>query len=277
MAATGFQAGVLKLLASARRSRGESYVAGGVALNVLLAAPRRSRDVDLFHDTTEALHASWTEDRKLLESAGMDVRVVREAPSFVEAIVSQGSGRTAIQWARDSAFRYFPLVEDERLGLALHPFDLATNKVLAMAGRLEVRDWIDVLNCDQRLQPFGYLVWAACGKDPGYNPHSLLATARRLRYSQPEVETLDFGGERPNAAALGEQWHAALDAADPICRLLPAAEAGTCVLLGRSGLFAAGPEALRRALDAGEVTFHRGRIGGSWPEPGTGAGFGPSI
>jgi len=39
--------------------------------------------------------------------------------------------------------------------LALHPFDLATNKVLALVGRLEVRDWVDVIECDRRLQPFG--------------------------------------------------------------------------------------------------------------------------
>lgn len=36
-------------------------------------------------------------------------------------------------------------MEHEDLGLTLHPFDLATNKVLALVGRLEVRDWVDVL------------------------------------------------------------------------------------------------------------------------------------
>ena len=59
-------------------------------------------------------------------------------------------------------------MEHEQLGLTLHPFDLATNKVLAMVGRLEVRDWVDVINADRRLQPLGYLLWAACGKDPGH-------------------------------------------------------------------------------------------------------------
>lgn len=48
---------------------------------------------------------------------------------------------------------FFPLIEDETLGLVLRPFDLATNKVLATAGWLEVRDWIDAITCDQRLQP----------------------------------------------------------------------------------------------------------------------------
>jgi hypothetical protein len=175
MAPSPFQSAVLRLLARQRRERGESYVAGGVALNALLAAPRRSRDIDLFHDTTEALAATWAADRDLLRNAGYDISVTREMPGFIDAIVSDESGRTAMQWVRDSAYRFFPLIEDDLMGLALHPFDLATNKVLTIATRVEARDWIDVLNCHQTLQPLGYLVWAACGKDPGYNPVSLLS------------------------------------------------------------------------------------------------------
>jgi len=203
MSVTPFQRQILGLLAAQRRARGESYVAGGVALNVLLAAPRRSRDIDLFHDTEAALAATWAADRTLLEANGYALRALREAASFIEAIVSRGPDRTVMQWARDSAFRFFPLMEDEQMGLTLHPFDLATNKVLAMAGRLEVRDWVDALRCDESLQPLGYLVWAACGKDPGYNPHSLLALARRLHYSQAEVDTLDYDGPTPDADELG--------------------------------------------------------------------------
>ncbi len=109
----------------------------------------------------------------------MDVSIVRESAAFVEALVTGPEGRFVVEWARDSAFRFFPLMEDDVLGLTLHPFDLATNKVLALAGRLEVRNWIDVLTCDEQLQPFGYLAYAACGKDPGYNPVSLLELAKR--------------------------------------------------------------------------------------------------
>ena len=58
-----------------------------------------------------------------------------------------GTQNVIIQWARDSAYRFFPLVEDEQFGLVLHPFDLATNKCLALAGRLEPRDWVDMGTC----------------------------------------------------------------------------------------------------------------------------------
>lgn len=158
MAVTAYQAAILRLFATERKRRGESYVAGGVALNVLLSTPRKSRDIDLFHDTEEALAKTWSTDRSMLIREGYAVRVLREAPSFVEALVSLGSNRTSIQWARNSAFRFFPLIENEYIGFSLHPFDLATNKVLAMAGRLEVRDWIDFLSCDRELQQFGYLI-----------------------------------------------------------------------------------------------------------------------
>ena len=265
MAVTPFQSEILKRLAQQRRERGESYVAGGVALNALLSAPRRSRDIDLFHDTEAALAATWAADRGLLEANGYAVRPLREAASFAEAIVSRGGDRTAMQWARDSAFRFFPLIEDEIMGLTLHPFDLATNKVLAMAGRLEVRDWVDALTCDESLQPFGYLLWAACGKDPGYNPHSLLAAARRLHYSQAEVDTLDFATENPDAARLGERWHKALEEAGSIIACLPPEQVGKCVITRDGHLLRKNAAALASIIDAGKLLFHEGRIGGAWP------------
>lgn len=266
MALTEYQCSILRLLAAERKHRGERYVAGGAALNALLSAPRLSRDLDLFHDTDEAIAASWEADRRALVADGHTLTVIREVPSFVEAVVARGSERTAIQWARDSAFRFFPLIEDETLGLVLHPFDLATNKVLAMAGRLEVRDWIDVITCDQRLQPFGYLVWAACGKDPGYNPQSLLATARRQRYSHPEVATLDFQDYKPDAALLGSRWHRILEEAERIVSTLPPEELGTSVMNDTGELCTASASSLKIALHEGRILFHTGSIGRGWPQ-----------
>ena len=253
------------LLGQARRARGESYVAGGVALNALLNAQRVSRDIDVFHDSDSALAASWAADREILTSNGFDVSVMRESPAFVEALVAGETGRCMMEWARDSAFRFFPLMEDPLFGLTLHPFDLATNKVLALAGRLEVRDWVDVLTCDQRMQPLGYLIFAACGKDPGYNPFSLLDAARRQHYSQPELDTLDFEGDSPDAAALGQRWHEALTSANEICAVLPPDEVGTCVATGDGALCTVEAAALHDALEQRVVVFHKGSIGGAWP------------
>ena len=97
-----------------------------------------------------------------------------------------------VQWAHDSAYRFFPLVEHADLGLTLHPFDLATSKVLALVGRVEPRDFVDILTCDREVQPLGCLAWAACGKDPGFSPSAILAlAARSARYSEAELRGLD--------------------------------------------------------------------------------------
>jgi len=120
------------------------------------------------------LAATWNLDRRALLDAGYEIEVVRERPAFVEAIVRRGAESVILQWTHDSAFRFFPLVEHPELGLTLHPFDLATNKVLALVGRVEARNWIDILRCDSAVQPLGYLAWAATGKDPGLAPDAIL-------------------------------------------------------------------------------------------------------
>jgi hypothetical protein len=113
MALTTFQRTVCRLLADHRIASGESDVTGASALNELLAASRVSMDIDLFHDTEEALEASWDADRRMLETHGFDLRIIRERRGFVEAEVGKNgeTGETVLmQWAHDSAYRFFPLV-----------------------------------------------------------------------------------------------------------------------------------------------------------------------
>lgn len=266
MALTEYQRKICRLIASNRKEQGAGYVAGGVALNTVLDAPRVSLDIDLFHDTEEALNKTWDADRELLTSHGYSIDILRERTSFIEAMISLEQDEVLMQWARDSAFRFFPLVEDEDFGLTLHPFDLATNKVLALASRLEVRDWIDLINCHDKIQPLGYLVWSACGKDPGFNPKSLLLEAARTsRYSTGEVSALSFDGPVPDAGELSRQWHEMLKEANLLIDRLPVDEADKCVLDSKGTLFMGSIEDLEHALDQGVLLFHTGTIHGALP------------
>src|SRR5215210_6891541 len=70
MALTNIQREVCRVVAKQRIASGESYVAGGAALNTLLDAPRISQDLALFHDTAAALAATWDVDRGALFDAG---------------------------------------------------------------------------------------------------------------------------------------------------------------------------------------------------------------
>lgn len=118
MALTNFQRSVCRLLADHRIASGESYVVGASALNELIAASRVSMDIDLFHDTEEALEVSWDADRHVLETHRFEVRVIRARRSFVEAEVGKDGETVLVQWARDSAYRFFPLVRHPDFGLA---------------------------------------------------------------------------------------------------------------------------------------------------------------
>jgi hypothetical protein len=266
MALTKLQRSVCQLIAAHRVASGESYVAGGVALNEMLAGGRLSEDVDLFHDTETALDASWTADRELLLREGFDVVPLRDRPSFIEAEVRRDGECVLLQWVRDSAYRFFPLVQDQVFGLALHPFDLATNKVLALVGRVEVRDWVDAIVCNDNLQGLGYLAWAACGKDPGFSPSSILEqAARSSRYTEEEVASLSFEGTPPSAGDLSRRWRAILESARLVVEALPAEEAGKCVLSRDGQLLKANPEDIGDLLKRGEVRFHAGSIRGALP------------
>jgi hypothetical protein len=261
MALTALQVAILRLLSERRMRSGESYVAGGVALNHVLQAPRLSQDIDLFHDTDQALLQSWQDDRELLRGAGYSVEVVHEAPGFIDAEVGRDRDAVLVQWARDSAFRFFPLMRDETLGLTLHPYDLATNKALALAGRLEPRDWIDLINCHEAIQPLGCLAWAACGKDPGFTPEFIIDAAAAQRYAQEEIDLLAFVDGPPSAAELGGRWKQAVREAREIIARLPVETLGCCVL-DRGGRLWTGPGA---DLEPGGLLYHRGTIGGALP------------
>ncbi|MBA4387233.1 MAG: hypothetical protein C0404_04585 [Verrucomicrobia bacterium] len=253
-------------MARRRLEDGESYVAGGVALNAAMNAARISRDIDLFHDTAEAVQTAWEADRRAFASAGFDVKAARQTEGFIEAMVSRGSETVMVQWTRDSAYRFFPLVMDEELGLVLHPFDLAVNKALALVGRLEVRDWIDIINSHDRIQNLGYLFWAACGKDPGYSPTLLVAEAgRSSHYSKEEVDALSFAGAAPDARALSCIWRDMLREAAEIVDLLPPEHVGTCVMDENGFLLKLGKTGLEEAMRLSRVRFHAGSLRGSLP------------
>jgi hypothetical protein len=68
-----------------------------------------------------------------------------EPASFRKAVVRRGPDEVELDWAHDSAWRFFPVVPDPQLGWRLHLFDMAANKALALSARSETRDYVDIL------------------------------------------------------------------------------------------------------------------------------------
>lgn len=265
MALTAQQEDILRLLARNRVENPESYVAGGLALNYKLNTPRLSRDIDIFHDSKNAMIRSWEMDRDVLAASGFAVKPIRVLEYFIEAEVSRDGRRMEIQWGTDSAYRFFPLQEDPVVGFTLHPLDLAANKLAALVGRTEPRDWIDVITAIKRLQPLACLLSAACGKDPGFSPTSMLEYVARRHYNQVEIDEKIIPRGTYNAAELCRFWHEEVDRTRLVLEKFPRSEVGKAVMAKGGGLFKGDAVALEAALSAGELEFHEGTIGGAWP------------
>ncbi|MBI4420639.1 MAG: hypothetical protein HY560_07420, partial [Gemmatimonadetes bacterium] len=158
MPLTAFQREVLATLATAPTD--ERYLAGGAALHFSPNSTRYSDDLDFFHDSEARVASAFAADREHLQRAGYGLEMALSLPGFIRAVVRRGEDATRVDWAHDSAWRFLPLVRDELGGLLLHPVDLAINKVLALAGRDEPRDFVDMLFVHGRVLRLAALNWA---------------------------------------------------------------------------------------------------------------------
>jgi hypothetical protein len=195
MALTDLQMRIMQRLAANRSET--SYLAGGTILN--LNWPRRSDDIDIFHDADEAVSLAAEKDIADLESGGFRISVDVKTYGLVEATVSDDISSTAIQWMSETRLRFFPLVRDPQWGLRLHQSDLAVNKVLAAASRRKARDFADIVAICEHMCPLGPLAMAAAGKPPSFSPQKIIEQIRWHAQSIPDDEYMAVKG-------LPEQW-----------------------------------------------------------------------
>ncbi len=261
MPLTDFQRELLAELA--REPTDERYLAGGAAMHFAPNSARFSDDLDFFHDSEARVASAFAADREQLERAGYAVDVEQSLPGFVRAIVRRGEEATRVDWAHDSAWRFMPLVRDPLGGLLLHPVDLAVNKVLAVAGRDEPRDFVDILFVHREVLALAALCWAAVGKDPGFTPLSLLELLkRRGRYRPEDFARLDLA-EPFDLTDAKATWLDALARADTFVRERPPDEIGCLYYSTRKRRFVV-PRG-DQDLEKQEIVRHFGTPGGVLP------------
>jgi hypothetical protein len=251
---TKIQSDVLRLLAVHRDP--ESYVGGATPLN--RNAPRFSDDIDVFHDREERVERAAIEDAATLETAGYRVQWLRQLPMIYTASVSKDDGATRLEWVVDSDYRFFPTVRHELFGYVLHPIDLAMNKVMAAAGRRELRDLIDLVTVHEMILPLGAVVWAAVEKSPGFTPEGLIAEIRR-NSNYPAIEWREIASSKPlDPRDITRRLRAALDEAEAFVGRMPTGKAGLLFLEeGRT----VQPDPAR----LGDYQTHAGQRRGQWP------------
>ena len=254
MPLTRFQTQILRQLASNRSP--DSHVAGGTALNAKPSSVRYSLDIDFFHDAEEMVERSARLDAATLESSGYELTWLAVRPTFFRALVIRGQDQLKLEWAVDSAWRFFPVIEDPLMGWRLHDADLATNKALALGGRSETRDLLDIVMLHEDFLPLEAIVWAACGKDPGFTPLFLLEQMARNSKINPIV--LEQIAAKPiSAPDLKRRWIEIHDRAVEEVGKFHAETPGCFYLDGDGRLF--WPDR------PGAAVRHEAFLGGCWP------------
>jgi len=259
MPISDIQAVVLRCIAANRSP--ESYLAGATVLHRDRKSPRFSQDIDLFHDVEDSIARCAEQDAVTLRDAGYHIEWTLRTPTFHRAVVTVDAQQLKVEWAQDSAFRFFPVQQDAFCGYRLHDADAATNKMLALAGRSEVRDFVDVLHLHETYLSLGALAWAACGKDPGFTPDFLLEQAgRHTAYSQADLARLSL--QSPiDLGVLKRKWLAAQEQARNLITSLPPGEIG-CLYIG--------PNQVPITPEPASIEFrtlirHQGSVCGAWP------------
>jgi hypothetical protein len=188
----------------------QSHLAGATGIHMSPDSLRVSHDLDLFHDTEKAVADAYAIDIQILKDNGFAAEPLISQPGFIRARIQDASDILLIDWAQDSIWRFLEPVPLENLGWVLHPVDLAVNKVHALAGRDEPRDFLDTVFLHEKVLPLGALVWAAAGKDPGLNPNMLLALLQRKGHvTTEELERLDLSTDI-NLPVFHDTWRQAL-------------------------------------------------------------------
>jgi len=259
MPLSAIQVSILQTVAANRSP--ESYLAGATVFHRSEGSPRFSQDIDLFHDVADSVARSAELDAATLRGAGYVVQWLLQTPTFYRAVVSSGAETMKMEWAQDTAFRFFPVQQDPACGYCLHVTDAAVNKLLALAGRAEVRDFVDILHLQATHLSIGALAWAACGKDPGYTPQFLLEHAgRHACYTQEQVNRLNLLAPL-DVRVLKRAWMAAVEEARRLVDALPGHELG-CLYLSQ-GQVAVTPDPA--SPDFATLRRHFGSVRGAWP------------
>lgn len=176
-------------------------LAGGGALIVRGDVERQTRDLDFFGPAPQDVDRLMPAVERALQDVGMNVRRIREAPGFFRLEVREHDEVTEVDFGADA--RILP-VERGELGPILAGEELAVDKVLAVFGRAEARDFVDLSAVADRYG-LEYLCGRALDKDRGFDPQVFSEMLDRFeRLPRDEFDLPDRGYERLLATI--ERW-----------------------------------------------------------------------
>jgi Nucleotidyl transferase AbiEii toxin, Type IV TA system len=162
------------------------HLAGGAALVASHLINRPTRDIDVLTALDTDVPAVARRVAYALRDDGLDVVVIANSPAFarLEVIAEDARrGRFGVDLGRDRI--EWPGTTTS-LGPTLSPRELAANKVLALAGRVQPRDLADVAALVEHVTLDGMLADAKV-KDRGFTTRSL-AEMIRMVVARPDAQ-----------------------------------------------------------------------------------------
>ena len=167
---------------------GQVALAGGSAMIAHGFVNRMSEDIDLF--TPDPAEVADLRDRlsTRLRADGYEVDIRRDAPGFVQLVVSAEDATLRVEIAQDSRMR--PPVRLD-IGAVLAPEELAADKTLALFGRAYARALVDVAALADRLG-LDELLRLAAEKDAGLDRRRF-ADAVAVAAEEPQAEFSRLG------------------------------------------------------------------------------------
>jgi hypothetical protein len=192
---------VAEIIASLDEAR-DFALAGGGAMIVRGDIERQTRDLDFFGPTADAVDQLVPAVDRALQAAGYTVRHIQKSHGFARLIIESAEDRTELDLGADA--RLFP-VESGSPAPLLSGEELAVDKVLAVFGRAEARDFADLMAVEPRYG-LARLCQLAAEKDRGFLLSvfaEMLSQFGRLRREEFELD--DAGYEQLRSTI--EHWH----------------------------------------------------------------------
>ncbi|MCY4184028.1 MAG: hypothetical protein OXC82_10295 [Rhodobacteraceae bacterium] len=210
-----FQKEILEII---RKNRTASSPFAGSSV-IQYHGMRLSDDQDIF--TAGDPEPVMRIDKQALVDAGLIVQETKTYTGFRECRVMRPGISTAIlQWTQALNLEYFAPVPDPDFGQRLHFVDLAVNKTLAAANRMEERDFVDLWMLDRYIMPLWRMACAAGSKSQDFGP---LALVERISFNR----TLSITNNNQSGIAhttkppKGEPTTGLIDAIDKARLILP--------------------------------------------------------
>ncbi|MGH9293142.1 MAG: nucleotidyl transferase AbiEii/AbiGii toxin family protein [Acidimicrobiales bacterium] len=165
-------------------------LAGGAALIVRGEIDRRTRDLDFFGLSAAAVDRLAPVAEQALRRAGLDVERVLGGSGFARLVVTRADQRTEVDLASDA--RLFPAERAPDGLLLLSRKELAVDKLLAVFGRAEARDFVDLLAIERHFG-LSQLFGLAAEKDRGFTPELFAEMTERFTRLRRDEFPIDDG------------------------------------------------------------------------------------